>query len=93
MTIIGEGQAVVTSGGTAVPLGSANTKCDYVMVSADSANTTTVYAGTASVSSSTPTGTPIPAGVTVGFPVGDLDDVYVSSETTDDFVTYTYFQY
>lgn len=91
MQLIGQGTKTVTTAGTAVALGSGGTNCQLVMITAYGSNTGTIYIGTSTVSASEKSGTPLAAGTTGSFPVGDLDDIYVDSTASGDIVSYTYY--
>lgn len=91
MTIGGDGTKTVSSSGTAVALGTSATKCVYIVVQAQSGNVGSVYVGTSTVTKTGKRGIELPAGQSTGIPAGDLDDVYVDADNSNDKVSFVYF--
>lgn len=88
---VGDGRQTVTTAGTRVQL-AASTPCISVCVTALAANTDKVVCGgpTVVAAAATRRGTPLAAGESVTYTVGDLRLVYLDAVVSGEGVSYSY---
>lgn len=78
----------VTTAGTQVPLSATSIGIVEVTIQAKFANTNNIYVGNSDVSSTN--GLVLIAGATVTLTGGDLNDIYIDSDTNGEGVTFLY---
>jgi hypothetical protein len=89
---IGDGRAVVTTAGTAVPISSKSVFAYGVAVTALSTNTGVICVGSTTVvaAAGTRRGSPLNAGDSVLIDIDDISRVYIDATVSGEGVSYTY---